>query len=223
MSTKKSQSDNNILDRLKTVYKYKSDVQLADKLGVRQSVVANWRSRNSANLELIISKCDDINLNWLFRDEGPMRIGGEGNDVGAPSEFYSIPFYANVKASAGHGLVGEDISAPLTIKFRRHFVNNTLKAAANDLIGMLIKGDSMNPVLKDGDLIIVNRAATKPDQNMFAVRIDDEVYVKYIQRVPGNKLQLISANETYPPLLVDPADYNFQILGKVVHLSRTLH
>lgn len=38
---------------------------------------------------------------------------------------------------------------------------------------------------------------------MFAVHYDGQLFVKRIQRLPGNRLQLISTNERYPPIIVE--------------------
>lgn len=57
-----------ILARVKQHLSVETDTELAEKLGVAQSTLANWRRRGSLNLELIISKCKDADLNWLILD-----------------------------------------------------------------------------------------------------------------------------------------------------------
>lgn len=60
---------NLILKRIKGKYDLYTDKQLCEFLGIKQTTLSSWRSRNSADLELIIAKCNDIDLNWLFRGE----------------------------------------------------------------------------------------------------------------------------------------------------------
>ena len=69
MSNIKSHIGSLILDRIKASYGFKTDLELSNHLGVAQNTISTWRRRDTCNLELIISKCDDINLNWLFRGE----------------------------------------------------------------------------------------------------------------------------------------------------------
>ncbi len=66
------QIDQKILHRVKDAYKLRTDTELAEFLGVQQSTVATWKRRESYNLELIISKCNEMNLNWLLHGEMPI-------------------------------------------------------------------------------------------------------------------------------------------------------
>ena len=79
MSSKTSHNANILLDRLKVAYNFKSDSQLSKFLGVKPNTISTWRERNSINFKLILAKCDDLNLNWLFTGEGPMFREEERN------------------------------------------------------------------------------------------------------------------------------------------------
>ncbi|NVO08782.1 MAG: helix-turn-helix domain-containing protein [Bacteroidales bacterium] len=61
-----------IIERLKTYYQVDTDTSLASVLGIRQNTISSWRSRSAIDFELIIARCDNINFNWLFFDEGPV-------------------------------------------------------------------------------------------------------------------------------------------------------
>lgn len=63
-----------ILDRIKKAYGFKTDAQLADFLGIKSTHLAVWRARDSINLDLIITKCSDLNLNWLLTGQGSMFL-----------------------------------------------------------------------------------------------------------------------------------------------------
>ncbi|MDX2284667.1 MAG: helix-turn-helix domain-containing protein [Bacteroidia bacterium] len=80
-----------IIEKLKDHYAFDSDTQLSNYLGVAQNTLSGWKRRNSADLELIISKCADVDLNWLFRDAPDAgrvvvqqvagEVNGNGNQV----------------------------------------------------------------------------------------------------------------------------------------------
>ena len=55
----------NIVNRLKEHYQVKSDTDLARLLGVAQTTISSWKSRNTVDFPLIITKCVGIDLNWL--------------------------------------------------------------------------------------------------------------------------------------------------------------
>ena len=58
-----------ILSRLKEQKKFQNDTELASFLGTTQGNIANWKARNSGNLDQIISNCYNIDLNWLIFGE----------------------------------------------------------------------------------------------------------------------------------------------------------
>lgn len=82
MSNKKSHIEINPLDQIKKYKKFDSDTELAKYLGRSQSTVANWRSRDTYDTDLIISKCDEegLNLNWVFLNELPVERH-QGTDI----------------------------------------------------------------------------------------------------------------------------------------------
>jgi hypothetical protein len=66
MQEKSSHNANLILDKLKTELKLSTDLALANYLGVNPSTISTWKSRNTVDYALIIAKCKNIDLNWIF-------------------------------------------------------------------------------------------------------------------------------------------------------------
>lgn len=63
----KGTSDKNvIIQRLKQHYGLSTNTELANKLGVAQNTISGWIKRNSIDYDLIISKCEDVDFNWLL-------------------------------------------------------------------------------------------------------------------------------------------------------------
>lgn len=88
---------------------------------------------------------------------------------------------------------------------------------------MDIHGDSMEPVLEDQDTVLIDESQNEILSGcMFAVGVDNEVFVKYVDREPG-MLILRSRNERYKPIEVpmtgDLAD-GIRIIGRVVWSCR---
>jgi hypothetical protein len=73
MSRNKLHNAKEIIERIKTSFSIKSDRELAEYLGVNQSTISTWRSRDSLDHNLIIAKCKKVNLHWLFTGEGEME------------------------------------------------------------------------------------------------------------------------------------------------------
>lgn len=56
-----------MIERLKEHYAIQEDTQLAEFLGMQRQKVYNWKRRNTVDLKVILAKCRDVDLNWLFR------------------------------------------------------------------------------------------------------------------------------------------------------------
>ncbi|WP_410221895.1 helix-turn-helix domain-containing protein [Pedobacter sp.] len=63
-----------ILNEIKYYYKFKSDAEFARFLGIAPNTLSNWYSRNTLDYELVITKCEDINANWLLTGKGDMLL-----------------------------------------------------------------------------------------------------------------------------------------------------
>lgn len=65
---------NFIIERLFTFFKVDSNVGLAQKLGVSATTLSNWKKRNTINYDILFTKCEGVNFNWLFLGIGEMRL-----------------------------------------------------------------------------------------------------------------------------------------------------
>ena len=61
-----------ILKKIMNHLNIHKDYLFADFLGISQSTLANWFKRDVINYELIISKCDFLDANWLLTGKGSM-------------------------------------------------------------------------------------------------------------------------------------------------------
>lgn len=66
----KTFSSGDILNRLKTALLLGTDTELADFLGIKKATLSNWRNRNSIDLPLVFSFCEQINIDWLITGRG---------------------------------------------------------------------------------------------------------------------------------------------------------
>ncbi|WP_282092182.1 S24 family peptidase [Epibacterium ulvae] len=93
-----------------------------------------------------------------------------------------------------------------------------------NLAVITVKGDSMEPDLFDGDRIVIDRSQTRLDDgSIYAVHFSDGLFVKRIQRLPGDRVLLISSNSRYSQIHLDHTDLvsdldggSFKIVGRVV-------
>lgn len=70
---------NEVLERIKEAYNIDKDADLATFLGISRSTLSNWGNRNSIDYDLVFSKCEQVNLDWLLTGRGSMLISEESN------------------------------------------------------------------------------------------------------------------------------------------------
>jgi len=82
----------------------------------------------------------------------------------------------------------------------------------------------MEGILNHGDNILVNHAEPPPRDGLYVIRIDNDLFVKQIQKLPG-KLLVKSSNPAYEPFEIDLNDdsQNVAIIGRVEWYGRTVN
>jgi|GEM_PF-550536 len=68
MQEKNSQNANDVINRLKSLLKLKTDIQLSEFLNIKPNTISTWKKRNSLDYETVISICDlyELDLNEVF-------------------------------------------------------------------------------------------------------------------------------------------------------------
>lgn len=173
----------------------------------------------SINAAVSISDTLGVNLNWLLRGEGEPYLSDTPSARGTP-DFVPIPRFA-VEAAAGDGAAADNEETTGFYAFNKRWLARKGLNAAN-LAVISVRGDSMEPRLANGDLILIDRAQRQiADGLAFVVRLGTDLVVKHIQRVGPDTISLISANRLYPPREVAIADLDgdcnqIEIIGRVV-------
>ena len=61
-----------IIQRLFLFFNVRTNKELSEKLGVSGTVLSNWKHRNTIDYDILFTKCENINTNWLLYGEGLM-------------------------------------------------------------------------------------------------------------------------------------------------------
>ena len=84
-----------------------------------------------------------------------------------------------------------------------------------------VQGDSMEPMFKDRDVVMVDHSRTRLNANFpFAVYHEGSLYIKFVQK-KENTLTLHSVNTYYPPIHIDLEKEECKVIGSVVWQARS--
>lgn len=141
-----------ILNRVKSFFQFHTDVELAAFLGISKSTLSNWYKRNTIDYDLLFSKCEQIDKNWLLTG------GGEIQDYKSPEvQILHTPDYAEKKDDQSIILYNVNAAANLKTLFNNPDQNILGKISVPDIPAcdgaIYVNGDSMYPLLKSGDII----------------------------------------------------------------------
>lgn len=173
-------------------------------------------SKPSVDNLLAIADRNDVSLDWL-------ATGTERQGHASAPDLTCIVRH-DVQASAGNGRFIDNAPVLNHIPFRPEFFTQNLHRNPSDMIIIDASGDSMQPVMHDRDLLMIDTstATEVPTGAIYAFTYDDAVFVKRLTRLPGG-IEALSANQDYPPFTIKRADMDkFSLIGRVVWIGRML-
>lgn len=187
----------------------KSQKDLCDNLGFSPSSVSSWvngtRIPKEGNIVLMAAylgcSVDDIALD-------PKEAHRKRS--------FSIPVYARVGA-------GPPLEASEEIIDREEISERM--ASLGSFYGLRISGDSMEPRIVRGDVVIVRKQDTADDGDIvIAIVNQNDAVCKRLKKYKGG-IALVSNNPMYEPMyftITDTQDIPVRIIGKVVELRGKL-
>lgn len=160
---------------------------------------------------------------WLDGDEKPKARGviSIGETDPTPNG-YTLVKRKIINLSAGGGsVIFEEEDAP-PLAFRTEWLYKE-RLDPDKLVVAYATGDSMEPRIHDGDMLLIDTARRVPvDGKIYAIRIGEELRVKRIYRRTVSVL-LHSDNPAYPDeeLSLQQAE-GLHVIGRVAQVSGTL-
>ena len=123
-----------------------------------------------------------------------------------------IPFYSDIQASAGYGCYNsEGVSEYLEVP---------AEFAKKHNIAITVIGDSMEPEIQSGDIIIVDTSQVEYLENkIVVVNYKDATYLKKLIRDQEDNLYLFSINPYYPKIFIED-ESELKIVGKLISVIR---
>lgn len=198
---------------------------LSAERGVSLAALSGLIGRNSSYLQQFVKKGSPRKLeegdrrklaNFFGIDES--RLGGSEEKSFSPLEksprehWVDVPRLA-VDASAGPGAFAGGEVPFGALRFSRDWLRS-MGLTPSQLTTIAVTGDSMHPVLNDGDEILVDQSRRALADGIHVVRVGDHVLVKRIDMGRPGKVRLKSENPAYDPIDLSPEEV--AVIGRVV-------
>jgi phage repressor protein C with HTH and peptisase S24 domain len=132
-------------------------------------------------------------------------------------EYIEIPHF-DVRVAAGHGAINTQEEQLRPLAFRTDWLKSR-NLSTKDLVVVDVCGDSMEPYLEDGDLVLVDRSQVEiASGKTYVLQIDGHLLVKNLQLLPQGLVQVASFNQGFPPYQIDMANesLNMAVVGRVI-------
>ena len=193
--------------------------ELAAARNASLAALSRMIGRNSSYLQQFVTKGSPRKLEEEDRRKLADFFAVAESELGAPEdrgeprgEFVDIPRLP-LEASAGPGATAAQEIPFDSFRFSRRWLREQ-GLEPRQLSAIRVMGDSMDPLLRDGDEILVDRTPRAFREGVHVVRLGDALHVKLLQAVPPDRLRLVSQNPAYEPVEVAMADVD--VVGRVV-------
>ncbi len=242
------------LDRLLQGAGLRRDSQLAELLGVSPQAVSQARRKGRIPDGWVLKVAAQFGLStdWIFFGREPERhdapagerpessTGEHENairkrrakgetffwEVGCGQDSIGLVMVPLVAArlAAGKGSLETDGDVLSYFSFRQDWLCR--KGNPDRMVLMKVCGDSMEPDIRHGDMVLVDQSKCQIyGHAIYAIGINEEIYIKQVETLPGGTLVLRSRNPEYSPISVDLhgdlAD-SVRVIGRVIWCCREI-
>lgn len=207
--------------------------ELARQRGTSLAALSRMIGRNGTYLQQYITKGSPRKLeeedrrhlarffaiNESLLGGAPGESGDKSYEPAQRDDWVDVP-RLSLRASAGPGAIGggQEVAFDAFRFSRRWLREQGLEPGM--LSAIRVMGDSMEPLLRDGDEILVDRSQRPFRDGVHVLRWGDVLHVKRVQSGQPGRMLLISANTAYEPL--DVAAGDVELIGRVVWKSGRL-
>jgi SOS-response transcriptional repressor LexA len=238
-------------DRLQRATDISSQMDLARALGLNRSAITQAKLRDAVPQKWVLTLARRYSLSpdWLEFGAGAARPGrpldqasaalqhgtmskvvpgvgrvlaGQSGTSAADAELERdsilVPKVA-ARLCAGGGSFEVDAEPVASFRLPRSWLLSLGSPAA--MVFMDVVGDSMEPGIQDGDMVLIDRANTRLHKSsIWAVGVEDAIYLKRVARNDGGVV-LHSDNPAYSDMRLQGDELDsFRVIGKMVWLCR---
>lgn len=205
-----------VMERVATVLERKTgkkvyDKEIAEALGMKAPNYTNAKNRNSVPIAKVAEFCavNLVSINWVLYEQDTNMFDDNTDDI------FKIAFFSNINGGGGGEAINNDDDEIEYLTLDRRSAERIGISNLKDVEAINLTGDSMEPTLKDGSIIVIDRTQIDiTGGGIFAVNTPSGLSIKRVSLNPTGGLILISENKLYPDSHITEDEAT--ILGKVV-------
>ena len=210
-----------ILSRVRDILEKDSSLKIYDKdiaraLDISPEYLSLCKNRNTITYEQISIFCARrrVSINWILYEQLPKMI-----DTNRENQI-KVKYYEEISASAGGGAINYD-SEHSYLNFDKSILSSIYKTnvvESENILAFNVLGDSMQPTLNDGEIIIFDTKKNEINRGgIFVVSTLGGLLVKRVNRKSNGDIELISDNKSYPSETINSYNLNdINFIGRVI-------
>jgi phage repressor protein C with HTH and peptisase S24 domain len=204
-----------------------TQAEMAEKLGTHVNTYGAYeRGAQVPSSDVLLKLYEQFNVSsdWILYGLGDPTSQAQGKPAGEPvggdQSYFGLVPMAEAHLDAGGGAVVMSEAVRDYFAFRKDWLRRVATAVRN-LILMTVRGDSMEPLLVDGDVVMIDQGRRMLSSGqIYALGMEQAIMLKRLERLPGKRVRIISDNRIYPPYDVPEGD--IRLLGQIVWFARQL-
>lgn len=203
-----------------------SQNDLANALGIHRSAITQAKLRDAVPQKwiLTLARRYSLSADWLeYGTEAPKAMSIVQRALSSVSASPEVILVPKVQAKVCAGAGSYEIEAVPVSEHPFPYQWLSRMGTPNSMVFMDVIGDSMEPSIRDGDMVLVDQSGKSlSPHSIFAVGVEDSIFIKRVEPRDGAVI-LHSDNRTYSDIeLYEDELASFHVIGKVVWLCRDL-
>lgn len=192
--------------------------------GVKESTQRNYEGERSVpDANYFAAVAHAVDIQYIITGERSARAQSQRSIVDASSdpasqkawlERFVVVERFGAEASAGHGAESDDEVILEYMAFQRQWLR-AIGVQPNEAVVVTARGDSMEPLISSGDLVIVDLSRKELTDGVFVIRRDHRLVIKRVQDLLDGRWMLKSENDAYEPIVIEPGQVDdLRIVGR---------
>ena len=196
--------------------------------GLKQGTISGLESgkSDSTSSALEIARALGVSVDWLLTGKGemntPMTTIRQTSEFRQPNDTRDGYIYLDlldVQAAAGNGVeMIEHPSVVTKMEIQEEWAQRTFGGDLSRIMLITARGTSMSGTIENGDVLFVDSTVREYDgEGIYVIARGREVLVKRLQKLHGNRLEIISDNPNNRSETLDETQANEVIIcGRVL-------